>query len=164
MKVKKTVYARAKGKCEKCGRSLGMKYGDFHHTRNPATVPRAQSVRFLCPTCHRMYGHRRVTRNGDWGDKKVGVARNSVVKLPIDRKKDLLKKLSSKQLRLLAQKHRVTVRGKTESNFLGDYRTSPSKRQYINALSKLSKSEIRSGAKKKLAQAKKRRKRRSSSW
>jgi len=62
MGVKRQVYKRAKGKCEKCGRSLTMREGDFHHVRDPTVTPRAKSVRFLCPLCHRRYGHKRVTR------------------------------------------------------------------------------------------------------
>jgi ssDNA-binding Zn-finger/Zn-ribbon topoisomerase 1 len=62
MKVKRQVYKRAKGKCEKCRRPLKMNQGDFHHTRDPTVTPRAKTVRFFCPTCHRIYGHKRITR------------------------------------------------------------------------------------------------------
>jgi len=62
MNVKRAVYERAKGKCEKCGIPVEMSEGDFHHTRDPTVTPRAKSVRFLCPTCHRKYGHKRTIR------------------------------------------------------------------------------------------------------
>lgn len=82
--VKKKVYKRAKGKCEVCGISLEMKYGDFHHTRDPKVSAMAKTVQFLCPTCHRKYGHKRVTRTeSDWWDtKKVSkIVRQKVPKL-----------------------------------------------------------------------------------
>ena len=59
--MKREVYLRAEGTCEKCHLKLKMNEGDFHHTRDPTVLPRSSSVRFLCPNCHRKYGHRPVT-------------------------------------------------------------------------------------------------------
>lgn len=91
MKVKRQVYKRAKGKCEKCGRSLKMNQGDFHHTRDPTVIPRASTVRFLCPTCHRIYGHKRVTRIRDkdtfWEENEKKIVRQEVVKIKKPAKK-----------------------------------------------------------------------------
>ena len=111
MKVKRQVYKRAKGKCEKCGIKLKMNEGDFHHTRDPTVIPRASSVRFLCPLCHRRYGHKRTTKKTEtlFGtEKEVRVKRQKVVKI----KKPIKKKPKTK---------RVAIR-----NFWGDvigYRT-----------------------------------------
>ncbi|MCX6661299.1 MAG: hypothetical protein NTY91_01975 [Euryarchaeota archaeon] len=55
--VKTEVYKRAKGCCESCGENLKKSEGDFHHWRSPKISPTAQTVQFLCPTCHREYGH-----------------------------------------------------------------------------------------------------------
>ena len=84
MRVKRKVYERAKGKCEKCGIRLKINEGDFHHTRDPTVTPRATSVRFLCPLCHRRYGHKRVTRKREtllWTEKETKVVRQDVVKI-----------------------------------------------------------------------------------
>lgn len=98
MKVKRQVYERAKGRCEKCGRPLKMNQGDFHHTRDPTVTPRASSVRFLCPTCHRIYGHKRVTRTRDsdtfWEEKETKTVRQEVVKI----KKPARKKPKTKRV------------------------------------------------------------------
>jgi hypothetical protein len=85
MKVKRQVYKRAKGKCEKCGIKLKMCDGDFHHIRDPTVTPRVSSVRFLCPLCHRKYGHKRIVRrvNTDtfWETKRVRTIPKEVVKV-----------------------------------------------------------------------------------
>lgn len=101
MRRKHAVYERAAGKCEKCGRKLTMKEGDFHHTRDPNVVPRAENIRFLCPTCHRKYGHKRKTVKKETLftiEKKVKIFRKDVVKI----KKPAKKKTKTR---------RVAVRG-----------------------------------------------------
>lgn len=55
--VKTEVYKRAKGCCESCGDKLKKSEGDFHHWYSPKIYPSAKTVQFLCPTCHRKYGH-----------------------------------------------------------------------------------------------------------
>ena len=88
--VKKKVYARAKGKCEACGRPLEMRHGDFHHTRDPKVSAMAKTVQFLCPTCHRKYGHKRktVTHIGLFEDETESV----VKRRRVGHKKTLKKK------------------------------------------------------------------------
>jgi len=105
MKVKRRVYERAEGKCEKCGTRLKMNEGDFHHTRDPTATPRATSVRFLCPLCHRRHGHKRTTRKRETllgTEKETKIKRQDVVKI----KKPAKKKPKTK---------RVAIRG-----FFGD--------------------------------------------
>jgi len=84
MKVKRQVYKRAKGRCEKCGIKLKISGGDFHHIRDPTVTPRPSSVRFLCPLCHRKYGHkiivRRVNAGTFWETKKVRIVPKDIVK------------------------------------------------------------------------------------
>ncbi len=90
MKTKREVYDRANKKCEKCGRPLKMIHGDFHHTRDPTFTPRASSVRFLCPLCHRKYGHKRKTKKAEmlFGvEKKVKTIPQDVVKIKKPSKK-----------------------------------------------------------------------------
>ncbi|MGD0329101.1 MAG: hypothetical protein ABSB40_01490 [Nitrososphaeria archaeon] len=62
-----------------------MEEGDFHHTRDPTVTPRAQSVVFLCPLCHRRYGHRRVTIKHEYlmgPEYETKVIRQRVVRKP----------------------------------------------------------------------------------
>jgi hypothetical protein len=84
MKIKREVYKRAKGKCEKCGIKLKMNEGDFHHVRDPTVTPRASGVRFLCPLCHRRYGHKIIVRRVDadtfWETKRVRIIPKDIVK------------------------------------------------------------------------------------
>ncbi|MCK4582033.1 hypothetical protein KAU18_01860 [Candidatus Bathyarchaeota archaeon] len=109
--VKKKVYKRAKGKCEVCGISLEMKHGDFHHTRDPKVSAMAKTVQFLCPTCHRKYGHKRVTRTElDWWDtRKVSkIVRQKVPKL---KKTTTKAKSTSKK----SKSTKKTIRSKNKS-------------------------------------------------
>jgi len=65
MRIKLQVYERAEGTCEKCGTPLEMNEGDFHHLGDPANIPSASRVRFLCLKCHRKYGHKWRQRKED---------------------------------------------------------------------------------------------------
>ena len=91
MRRKRAVYERARGCCEKCGRKLSISEGDFHHTRDPSVIPRAENIRFLCPLCHRRYGHKRKTLRRETllgTEKEVRIVRKDVVKIkkPVKRK------------------------------------------------------------------------------
>jgi hypothetical protein len=55
--VKTEVYQRAKGRCESCRDKLTRAQGDFHHWGSPKIASSAVTVQFLCPICHRKYGH-----------------------------------------------------------------------------------------------------------
>lgn len=79
--VKIEVYKRAKGCCECCAIPLEKAHGDFHHWRSPTISPTAKTVQFLCPLCHRKYGHTRkvVTHHSLLGDEKeVVILRHKV--------------------------------------------------------------------------------------
>jgi hypothetical protein len=71
-----------------------MSEGDFHHIRDPTVTPRASSVRFLCPLCHRKYGHKRIIRkvNTDtfWEKKEVKIVPKEVIK--VGRKKPKIRR------------------------------------------------------------------------
>jgi len=94
--VKREVYKRAKGKCEKCRKikldppdMKGGFKGHYHHVRSPHISPTAKTVRLLCPTCHEKYGHsiktvRREDLLGTYTEKKV--KRHDVVKLGTKKK------------------------------------------------------------------------------
>ena len=107
MAVKKEVYKRAKGKCERCGEKLEFWEGDFHHTRSPSISPTAKTVEFLCPNCHRKYGHTRKTVKHEdlWSTstetkiKRHRVATNR-------EKKPTKKKASVKKLQLIRKQQK----------------------------------------------------------
>ena len=88
--VKIEVYKRAKGCCECCAMPLEKAHGDFHHWRSPTISPTAKTVQFLCPTCHRKYGHTRkvITHHSILGDEKEIVTKRHKVK----RRKKVTKK------------------------------------------------------------------------
>jgi hypothetical protein len=83
LRVKRIVYERAKGKCRKCGTRLKMDEGDFHHKGKP-TSTRPSSIVFLCPNCHRKYGHkyRIVKHETVWGgvEKERKIIRQRIVR------------------------------------------------------------------------------------
>jgi len=113
--VKKEVYKRAKGKCECCGTSLKSNEGDYHHTRSPTVSPTAKTVQFLCPLCHRRYGHKRKTiTRGDgilWEEKVTVIKRK---KAPIKRK-TTGKKTSKRQATKKTKKQTSKKRRRTPS-------------------------------------------------
>ena len=73
METRKKVYERAKGRCESCGIPLKMKEGEFHHLREPTAKSRPSTIQFLCPTCHKRYGHdyKTITRSTIFGTEKI---------------------------------------------------------------------------------------------
>ncbi len=115
LSVKREVYTRAKGKCESCGIKLSMSHGDFHHFRSPSISPTAKTVQFLCPTCHRKYGHKRKTVTHNKGyiieEKELVIKRK---KAPIKRKSRTKKKKrkSKKTSKKKATRKRKTTRKK----------------------------------------------------
>ena len=126
--VKRNVYKRARGRCESCGIKLTMGEGDFHHTRAPSISPTAKSVQFLCPTCHRRYGHKRktVTHTGFLEDeketiikrkraptkKRTGTKKRSSKKRTIKKKKTAKKKTVTKRKTTRKTKKKPTIRKK----------------------------------------------------
>jgi 5-methylcytosine-specific restriction endonuclease McrA len=81
-RVKRIIYERAKGKCQKCKIPLEIDEGDFHHKGKP-TSTRPSSIVFLCPNCHRKYGHeyKTVKRETIWGvEKERRIVRQRVVR------------------------------------------------------------------------------------
>jgi len=80
-----------------------MSHGDFHHHRSPTISPTSKTVQFLCPTCHRKYGHTRkvikhTTLMGT--EKEVRIIRHKVRrrnKIPTIKKKAIKKKPTKKK-------------------------------------------------------------------
>ena len=108
--VKQEVYKRAKECCECCGIPLAKVHGDFHHWRSPTISPTAKTVQFLCPTCHRKYGHTRkvVTHYSFLGDEKeIVIIRHKVRR----RKKKATKKKPTAKRKI---RKRKTTKKKTK--------------------------------------------------
>jgi cytochrome c1 len=99
--VKREVFKRAKGKCERCGIKMTMSQGHFHHTRKPSISPTAKSVQFLCPNCHSWHGHKRKTITRDKGtifeEKEQITKRRAVKSKRTTRKKTTKKKMTKKK-------------------------------------------------------------------
>ena len=97
----------------------------------------------LCWRCNKLQG----TDNWEVFLKKQGVT------VPVDGVRQLLKKLSLSELKFLAAKHGVRLKGKFVEGglFTSDYRQAPSKNQYVNALARLvSENDVKSGLSEKL--------------
>jgi len=97
----------------------------------------------LCYRCNKLQG----TDNWDAFLKKQGVT------VPGDGVRQLLKRLSLSELKFLAAKHGVKLKGKFVEGglFTNDYRQAPSKNQYVNALARLvSENDVKSGLSEKL--------------
>jgi hypothetical protein len=85
---------------------------------------------------------------------------------PEEKAKKLLQKLSLRELKYLAQKHRIKVKGRVSGNWFGETRLPPTKKQYVNALAReLSEAQIKREIKNiPKEEAKKKGKREKSSW
>ena len=142
--VKREVYKRAKGRCESCGIKLAMSEGDFHHTRAPSISPTAKSVQFLCPTCHRKYGHKRktVTHRGFFEDEKETIikrkkaptrkrtTKKKSAKRKTTKKKKLTKKKTTTKRKILKGK---TTKKKTTTHKKRTTKKRPAKRKKMTA-------------------------------
>ena len=115
MSVKKEVYQRTKGKCERCGIKMTLKRGNFHHTRSPTISPTAKTVQFLCPNCHSWYGHKRKTRTSQdfFGDRKVVTVKRQKVRKAPTRKTS--KSKSKKPKAKTSTKKKTPTRSRTKS-------------------------------------------------
>jgi len=60
--TKKAVYERVNKRCQCCGKPLRINQGEFHHLRKPTVRSHPKFLQFLCPTCHKNYGHERKTK------------------------------------------------------------------------------------------------------
>jgi len=74
------------------------------------------------------------------------------------------KSLSLSQLKFLATKHNVKVRGRIEEGFWEDTRLPPSKAQYVRALAKVVSDKDIESAKTQVVKVKKKRHRQDDSW
>ena len=136
------LYARSHQKCENpaCGKEIAYSEMQVGHRKayskgGGTTLKNSVAI---CWRCNKLQG----TDNWEVFLKKQGVA------VPGDGVKQLLKKLSLSELKFLATKHGVKLKGRFVEGglFSGDYRQAPSKNQYVKALAGLvSENDVKSG-------------------
>ena len=111
--VKREVYKRAKGRCERCGKKLPFTGGAtcYHHIRKPSISPTAKTVQLLCRNCHAEHGHKHktVTRSGLLFEEKETVIKRKRVKKKPKIKKKTIKKTTKKKK---TSKRKTTTRKK----------------------------------------------------
>jgi hypothetical protein len=154
IRERQILWERANHKCEACGKELDFTEMQVGH-KTAASRGGSATLRncvCLCYRCNKLQG------TDAWNVflKKMGKKSESSKTI------DILKNMPLQELKFLATKHNIRVKGRTVGGFFGDSRRPPSKRQYINALSKLSENEIRSRLKELPTPTKKKKKRRSS--
>jgi hypothetical protein len=145
---KQILYERSHHKCENpaCGKELEfseMQVGHKKaHSRGGSTTLKNSVA--LCWRCNKLQG----TDNWEVFLRKQGVS------LPGDGVRQLLSKLSLSELKFLAAKHGVKLKGRFVEGglFSSDYRQAPSKNQYVMALAKVvSDNDVKSGLSEKLS-------------
>lgn len=101
-------------RCKKCKRIFPLDILEVDHITPRASKGsnRPSNLQLLCPPCN----------------KKKGT------KLPAGQVKKSLQALNIKQLKFLADKHKVKVKGQIVEDFFDSYRKAPTKSQYINKL------------------------------
>lgn len=135
------LWERAKHKCEACGRQIDFTEMQVGHktaySKGGSTTLRNSAC--LCYKCNKLQG------TDSWSTfiKKLGSSS------PLNEKKAILKTLTISQLKQLANKHHISVRGKKVEGLFEDSIRPPTKTQYISAISKkVSTEEIQSFSKK----------------
>lgn len=105
--VKREVYKRARGRCERCGKDLPFSGGAtcYHHTRKPTVSPTAKTVQLLCRNCHAEHGHKYKTVTHDKGWITETKVTNVIRKKVKTKRKPVKKKTKRKKART---KRRVT--------------------------------------------------------
>ena len=126
---KQILYRNAKGRCQNpaCNKKIDFDEMQVGHKTAWSKGGRTTLKNSLC-LCYRC---NKLQRTDSWAVflKKQGV---------VDKKtthKKALQSLTSTQLKALAQKHKVTVKGKVVEGFFETTRKAPTKSQYISKLS-----------------------------
>jgi hypothetical protein len=123
---KNEILHQQDGKCAECHKKLDVRVIEYHHIKAWAAQGRTvtQNGAALCPTCHKLKTHKERLK--------------SIDKKPVEPKpvtSVALGKLTTDQLRLLAQKHHIRVKGATAwSVWDGDYTKPPTKQHYVSRL------------------------------
>lgn len=156
--LRKLVYDRDKGICRFCGYPVNPYEAEIGHdlAHSKGGKLTLKNALLLHPACNR-----------SMRTQTLKQARRSIgLEEPNNKTRNALKALKPSQLRFLARKHGVKVKGWVEEGIFSDTKHPPSKIKFVNALSKMMKEEdIATELKEMPARAPvKRRKRRESSW
>ena len=125
---KQILYRNAKGRCENpnCNRKIEFDEMQVGHKRAWSRGGRTtlKNSVCLCYRCNKLQG------TDSWGTflKKQGVEEPKV------KLKKSLETLNIKQLKLLAEKHHIKIKGQIVEDIFESYRKAPTKSQYINKL------------------------------
>jgi hypothetical protein len=156
---KQILYRNANKRCQNpaCGKEIDFDEMQVGHktawSRGGRTTLKNSVC--LCWRCNKLQG------TDSWTTflKKQGIENKATtMKKPLDN-------LSISQLKSLAQKHNIKVKGSVEENFFDSYRKSPTKKQYISKLAGVVSQEEINSLPVEVVDIKKKKKRRSSnSW
>jgi hypothetical protein len=150
---KKILYRNADGKCQNCKEKIDYDQMQVSHKTAWSKGGRTtlKNSVCLCWRCNNLQGP------DSWATFQKKQGREDKT----DKVKKLLKDLTIKQLKSLAEKHHIKVKGRTSYEGFEETRNAPTKKSYINKLaSVVSEEEINSLPKEVVA--KKKRKKRSS--
>ena len=147
---KQILYRNAKDRCQNpgCGKKIRfdeMQVGHKKASSKNGKTSLANCV-CLCYSCNKLQG------TDSWATflKKQGVKDKTTIL------KEKLETLNISQLKSLAEKHHIKVKGKVEENLFNTYRKVPTKKQYISKLARIvSEKEITTIAEKKATTTKK---------
>lgn len=156
---KQILWRRANKKCENpaCGKEVDFDEMQIGHktawSRGGRTTIKNSVC--LCYRCNKLQG------TDSWATflKKQGVQDKTTSM------KGYLETLSINQLKSLAEKHHIKIKGRVEESLFDSYRKAPTKKNYISKLKGIVSQEEIDSLPKEVIEVKKRRKRRSSdSW
>jgi len=150
------LYRNAKGRCENpaCGKKIDFDEMQVGHKTAWSKGGRTtiKSCLCLCYRCNKLQGT----------DSWATFLRKQGVEDPKARLKKLLQGLSIKQLKFLADKHQLKVKGQVVETFFDSYKRAPTKSQYINKLAGIvTEKEISSVPKETVKTAKKKKRKKS---
>jgi hypothetical protein len=154
---KQILFLNADKKCQNCGKTLEFHEMQVGHKKAASKGGKAnlKNCVCLCYPCNKLQG----TDNWNAFQKKQG---KTIEGAEIKNKLDVL---SVRELKFIAQKYNIKVKGKIEEDGWDVTRKPPSKKQYVNKLSKiLSDNEIDSALKEIPPPPQKKKKRKSSGW
>ena len=123
---KQILYLKAEKKCENCGKTLEFHEIQVGHKKAASKGGSAtlKNCVCLCYPCNKLQG----TDNWITFQRKQGKTIES------DKIKNRLIDLNLKELKLLATKHNIKVKGRIDDSYFDTVRKPPSKKQYVTKL------------------------------
>ena len=142
IRERQILYDRAHHKCENCSRDIEFSDMQVGHktaySRGGGTTLRNSVA--LCYGCNKKQG----TDSWEVFQRKQGKT------IAADKLRDILNKLSVRELKYIATKHAIKLKGRyvEGTSFEDDYYQAPSKQRYIKELAKvLSENDVKSALK-----------------